>query len=155
MHSMNNSIIPQDDKSPQIVSPSSARPLKVLVVEDDAAMLRLYQTVLSAWPVLLDAAFVNNGIDAMFTMRRMQPDLLVLDLNIPGINGMKVLKETLWQAGVTTVVVTGLEEDRIHDLGGIPFGVVVLPKPVPFGRLMAIAQKISAAKCGATDQAGV
>jgi DNA-binding response OmpR family regulator len=147
MHSMNNSIIPQDDKSPQIVSPSSARPLKVLVVEDDAAMLRLYQTVISAWPVPLDAAFVNNGIDAMFKMRRMQPDLLILDLKIPGIDGVKVLKETMWQAGVTTVVVTGLDEDRIHHLGGIPFGVEVLSKPVPFARLMAIAQKVSADKC--------
>jgi two-component system response regulator YesN len=155
MHSMNNSIISQDDKSPLVGSTSSVRPLKVLVVEDDAAMLRLYQTVLPAWPLLLDAACVNNGIDAMFKMRRMQPDLLILDLKIPGIDGMKVLKETMWQAGVTTVVVTGLDEDRIHHLGGIPFGVEVLSKPVPFPRLMAIARKISAAKCATLEPVNV
>ena len=153
MHSMNIYIIAQDDKSPQVGSPSIARPLKVLVVEDDAAMLRLYQTVLPDWPMLLDAAFVNNGIDAMFKMRRMQPDLLILDLKIPGIDGLKVLKETMWQAGVTTVVVTGLDEDRIHHLGGIPFGVEVLSKPVPFARLMAIAQKVSATQCATPQQA--
>ena len=81
--------------------------------------------------------------------------LKVLDLNIPGINGLKVLQETMWQAGLTTVVVSGLDEDRIHILGGIPSGVEVLPKPVPFARLMAIAQKLSETQCGATEQVSV
>jgi two-component system response regulator YesN len=152
---MTTTTTPLDARSAPICSASNATPLKVLVVEDDAAMLRLYQTVLSAWPMPLELALVNNGIDALFKMRRMQPDLLVLDLKIPGVDGMKVLKETMWQAAVTTVVVTGLDEDRIHDLGGIPFGVEVLSKPVPFARLMAIAQKIIAARCPATDQVSV
>ena len=149
---MSNRTIQQHDELATEVRPPSVAPLKVLVVEDDAAMLRLYQTVLPAWPILLDVAFVNNGIDAMFKMRRMQPDLLVLDLNIPGINGLKILKETIWQAGVTTVVVSGLDEDRIHDLGGIPSGVEVLPKPVRFARLLAIAQRVSEAKADAMQQ---
>ena len=149
---MSKYTIQTHDKSNGANCTPSATPLKVLVVEDDAAMLRLYQTVLPTWPLLLDVAFVNNGIDAMFKMRRMQPDLLVLDLNIPGINGLKILKETIWQAGVTSVVVSGLDEDRIHDLGGIPSGVEVLPKPVPFARLLAIAQRLSAAKNEATQQ---
>jgi negative regulator of sigma E activity len=46
--------------------------------------------------------------------------LKVLDLNILGINGLKVLKETIWQAGLTTVVVSGLDENRIQNLGDIP-----------------------------------
>lgn len=152
---MNNCILLQQVQSITVPSPSRVRPLKVLVVEDDANMQRLYQTVLAAWPLSLDVAYVSSGIDAMFKMRRMQPDLLVLDLNIPGINGLKVLKETMWQAGLTTVVVSGLDEDRIHILGGIPSGVEVLPKPVPFARLMAIAQKLSETQCGATEQVSV
>lgn len=152
---MNNCILLQQVQSITVPSPSRVRPLKVLVVEDDASMLSLYQTVLQTWPIRLDVSFVSNGIDALFKMRRMQPDLLVLDLNIPGINGLKVLKETMWQAGLTTVVVSGLDEDRIHNLGGIPSGVEVLPKPVPFERLMEIAQKLSEAKCGATEQVSV
>ena len=149
---MKNSVALKEDSSPTAVMPlMNVRPLKVLVVEDDADMLRLYQTMMLAWPMLLDLAFVSNGIDAMFKMRRMQPDLLVLDLNIPGVNGLKVLKETLWQVGVTAVVVSGLDGDRIHDLGGIPTGVEVLPKPVPFARLMAIAQKLTDSKCAASS----
>ena len=152
---MNNCILLQQVQSITVPSPSHVRPLKVLVVEDDANMLSLYQTVLPTWPIRMDVSFVSNGIDALFKMRRMQPDLLVLDLNIPGINGLKVLKETMWQAGLTTVVVSGLDEDRIHILGGIPSGVEVLPKPVPFGRLMAIAQKLSETQCGVTTQVSV
>ena len=89
---MNNCTLLQQVQSTPVASPSSVRPLKVLVVEDYADMLRLYQTVLPAWH-------------------------LSLDLNIPGIDGLKVLKETMWQAGLTTVVVSGLDEDRIHILG--------------------------------------
>ncbi len=152
---MTNCILLQQVQSTSVANPSSVRPLKVLVVEDDADMLRLYQTVFPSWPLSLDVTFVSNGIDAMFKMRRMQPDLLVLDLNIPGINGLRVLKETMWQGGLTTVVVSGLDEDRIHVLGGIPSGVEVLPKPVPFARLMAIAQQLSETKCGATEQVSV
>jgi DNA-binding response OmpR family regulator len=152
---MTNCILLQQVQSTSVANPSSVRPLKVLVVEDDADMLRLYQTVFPSWPLSLNVSFVSNGIDAMFKMRRMQPDLLVLDLNIPGINGLRVLDETMWQAGLTTVVVSGLDEERIHILGGIPGGVEVLPKPVPFARLMAIAQKLSETKCGATEQVSV
>ena len=152
---MNTDITLLQDTTRLISTEPNARPLKILVVEDDAAMLRLYQTVMSAWPMPLDVAFANNGIDALFKVQRMQPDLLVLDLKIPGINGIKVLRETLWQAAMTTVVVTGLDEDRIHTLGGIPCGVEVLSKPVPFTRLMAIAEKLAEANCRETGLGGV
>jgi DNA-binding response OmpR family regulator len=155
MQNMINCAAHQDSQSPVTPCSHTARPLRVLVVEDDAAILRLYQAVLPAWPLPLDVTYVNNGIDAMFEMRRMQPDLLVLDLNIPGINGLKVLHETVWQAGATAVVVTGMDEERIGRLGGIPSGVEVLSKPVPFTRLMAIAQKLSETKCGATTPVSV
>lgn len=134
------------------ISPSSTGSLKVLVVDDDPALLRLYQTVLTVWPMLLDVTLVSSGIDAMTKMQRMRPDLLVLDLNIPDINGLKILKETMWQFGMTTVVISALDEDRIHELGGIPAGVEVLPKPVPFERLMAIAQKLCENKCRVTKK---
>jgi len=134
----------QQDASPSgTASKTNANALRVLVVEDDASMLRLYQTVLPAWPMLLDTAFVNNGTDAMFKMRSMRPHLMVLDLDIPGINGFKVLNETFWNPGTTVVVVSGLDEQQIHCFGGIPQGIEVLPKPVPFARLMAIAKKIA------------
>lgn len=145
---MNNYVAQRDDNlAPSAANPANVIALRVLVVEDDAAMLRLYQAVLPTWPMLLDAAFVNNGTDAMFKMRRMRPHLLVLDLDVPGINGFNILNETFWHPGTTVVVVSGLDEHQIHCFGGIPQGVEVLPKPVPFGRLMAIARKVEAAHC--------
>lgn len=152
---MNNCILLQQVQSFSVASPTNGRPLKVLVLEDDADMLRLYQTVLPTWPIRLGGAFVSNGIDAMFKMRRMQPDLLALDLNIPDINDLKVLKETMWQAGLTTLVVSEMDDHRIHNLGCIPSGVDVVPKPVPLAQLMAIAQTLSETKCGATEQVSV
>jgi hypothetical protein len=73
---MNPDIALPHDTSRSLSTESNARPHKILVVEDDAAMQRLYQTVMSTWPLPLDAAFMSNGIDALFKVERMHPDLL-------------------------------------------------------------------------------
>jgi Iap family predicted aminopeptidase len=42
------------------------------------------------------------------------------------------------------VVVTGLDAEDIADHGGLPSGIPVLPKPVPFSRLREIADRVAA-----------
>ena len=120
-------------------------PLQVLVVEDSSSLRRLYQIVLAQWPMSPKVQTVDNGIEAVMLIEQAQPDLLVVDLDTPGIDGfrlMGILKSHEKYAQITMVVVSGLAETDILKRGGLPPDVLVLRKPVPFPRLLAIASGI-------------
>ena len=80
----------------------------VLIVEDDEALRRMYQQTLMIAGFAVRAA--SNGRSALLQIDVERPDLVVLDLFLPGINGLEILLDLASQ-GVTSsipiVVVTG------------------------------------------------
>jgi CheY-like chemotaxis protein len=64
---------------------------KVLIVEDDSLLLK----VLSERFIkdTFQVATVENGLEVMDAVKKFQPDIIMLDLIIPGIDGFAVLKE--------------------------------------------------------------
>lgn len=124
------------------IKAAGPRRLKVMVVEDDANLLRLYQTNLSRWPMGPEVTVINNAVKALLMIGRQCPDLLIADLHMPGMDGfnmLRVLRNIPEMAKTTIVVVTGLDTADLTKNGGIPSGIEVLPKPIPFNRLLAIA----------------
>lgn len=137
---------PEKPPAPQTLTPvartSSPRRLNVLVVEDELHLQRLYQTQISRWSMRPDVTVVNNAFSALLLIGRNPPDLLITDLHMPGMDGfnmLRVLRETPEIAVTTIVVVSGLDAAEIESQGGIPDGIELLPKPIPFARLLAIA----------------
>jgi excisionase family DNA binding protein len=125
--------------------PGRPRRLNVLVVEDDITLLRLYQVKLSRWPMQPEVRTSADGFEAVLRMSESWPDLLITDLQMPHINGsamLQILCNAPEMARATVVVVTGLDADAIKELGGVPPGVEILPKPIPFDRLLSIATGI-------------
>ncbi|MFZ4624865.1 MAG: response regulator [Rhodoferax sp.] len=124
---------------------SKPRQFKVLVVEDDADLLRLYQVNLSRWPMQPNVTCLDNAVAALLMMGRGGPDLLITDLHMPGMDGfemLRVLRLAPEMAHTTIVVVTGLDAEAIAEQGGLPDGIEVLCKPIPFDRLQALATGI-------------
>jgi excisionase family DNA binding protein len=133
---------PAPGQMPPAPAASDSHRLRVLVVEDDANLLRLYQVHLARWPMAPEVTLTDNAVTALLLMGRKCPDLLVTDLCMAGMDGfnmLRVLRETPEIAHTTIVVVSGLDSDDIRQRGGIPGGIEVLPKPIPFPRLLAIA----------------
>jgi excisionase family DNA binding protein len=129
----------------------NAERLRVLVVEDDPDLLRLYRTMLSRWPMVPLVETSDNGIEALLAVERLKPDLLFIDLNIPGVDGFQMLKILNGKAGyegMTVVVVSGLSPAEIAQQGGVPANILVLPKPISFDKLLAIATTVWAQKQG-------
>ena len=72
----------------QIIGERRAKPL-VLVVEDDAAIARLLERYLVR--AQFDVVIAPSGADALELARRRHPDVITLDLVLPGLSGHDVL----------------------------------------------------------------
>jgi DNA-binding response OmpR family regulator len=91
--------------------------MKILVVDDDPELLSLVAYALRQSGYL--ALEASSGEAALVTAANERPDLLILDVNLPGIDGFQVCK-TLREAGDTTPVlmltVRGDEEAQVRGL---------------------------------------
>jgi excisionase family DNA binding protein len=135
-------------ESPEIGSDSADegkkdRPLTILVAEDEPDLRRLYQVTLEGWPMRPRILTAADGIEALTLLGREQPDLLLTDLHMPGLDGFHMLRRLAdlpEMENLLVVVVTGLDIGEIEKRGGVPAGIPVLPKPLPFSQLLALAQ---------------
>ncbi|HZE03503.1 MAG TPA: response regulator transcription factor [Pseudonocardiaceae bacterium] len=111
-------------------------PVRVLVVEDEVSLAELLTMALryEGW----DVRSVGNGFSAVRTAREFGPDLVVLDIMLPDIDGLEVLRRL--RAGAPTLPVLFLTakdavEDRIAGLtvGGDDY----VTKPFSLEEVMA------------------
>lgn len=65
-------------------------PLRVLVVEDDRVNLRLIQTILTR--LGYEACAASNGIEAVEAYREMKPDCILMDLQMPELDGIEATR---------------------------------------------------------------
>ena len=81
------------DRKPQRAAARTepSAPAQILVVEDDPASLRLAGAVLSASGYLVSVA--TSAAQAIDSVRANAPDLIVLDLNLPGTDGLEAARE--------------------------------------------------------------
>jgi DNA-binding LytR/AlgR family response regulator len=62
------------------------------VIAEDEPLLRteLRETLAALWPELVIAAEVDDGLEAMRALQAHRPDLLFLDIEMPGMTGLQV-----------------------------------------------------------------
>jgi excisionase family DNA binding protein len=143
---------------PAPVMPASTRRPSIMVVEDDVQLLRRYEIELSRWPMAPRVITVGNAVSALLMIGRCPPDLLITDLQLPGMDGfnmLRVLRSTPEIATTQIVVVSALGGPDIEARGGLPSGIVVLAKPVPFDRLLDITRQVVASSLFVTQDSPV
>ena len=116
----------------------STRGLRVLLADDNADAANLLALLLEAEGHAVHTAF--DGISAMALADTQRPDVMVLDIGMPGANGYEVarwVREQPWGAAVRLVAVTGWGHE--HDGGrALDAGFDVrLVKPVDMAQLLA------------------
>ena len=113
-------------------------PFRLLVVEDEENLLKLYKLKIKTWNFPVDLVTAQNGFEALMRIGERKPDFMIADLNMPGMDGFRMLRYlATWnkKVGMQIVVVTALNPGDIEDRGGLPEGILVLPKPIPFSEL--------------------
>ena len=89
---------------------------KILVVDDEERMVRFIRLNLEHDGFLVSEAF--NGRDALHQLRDVSPDLILLDVMMPGLDGFEILEMVRETSKVPVLMLTakGEEEDRIRGL---------------------------------------
>lgn len=115
----------------------------ILVAEDSASVRRVVRTQLSArnLPVCGEA---EDGAEAVEKARELKPDVIVLDLAMPGLNGLEaaaILKEEM--PGVRTVLFTMYSEAvAIQFKSKLPCFDAVIAKSDGIEKLLKCVQKL-------------
>ncbi len=122
------------------------RPLRIQVIEDEQSLQRLYARTIGNWKLPVELRQSLDGYRGLLELGRFEPDLLVLDLNLPNIDGFEVI-EAIQSQGLLDqlhlLVVTALEVPPVQArIDAIVPGVEVLPKPIPFERIQQTVEQL-------------
>ena len=92
---------------------------RVLIVDDDQAVVDLISEVL-AGDARFETKVVNNGFGAGMLAKEYHPDLIILDVMLPDINGQAVcelIRKDPTMAEIKIICISGMvEEDKIEEL---------------------------------------
>jgi two-component system, OmpR family, KDP operon response regulator KdpE len=114
----------------------SSRPIHVLVVDDEPALRRVFRASLSANGFVIEEA--RSGEEAVDMLPQCPFDLVLLDINMPGIGGVEACREIRALApkvGILMVTVRDEERDMVRALEAGADDYVT--KPVRFRELVA------------------
>ena len=110
--------------------------MKLLLVEDNLQLNKALTTLLKRNSYLVDSAF--NGEEALICIKEYQYDVIILDIMLPKINGLEVLKRAR-QDNVQTPIILLTARSTIEDkITGLDLGADdYLPKPFSTEELLA------------------
>jgi two-component system OmpR family response regulator/two-component system response regulator QseB len=116
--------------------------MRILLVEDDHPLAETMRTMLGKEPFTVD--WVDDGKQALSAMGREHFDLLILDLGLPGMGGMEVLR-TLRQGGDNTpVIILTARAEMDNKLRGLDAGADdYLTKPFSMAELKARVRAVT------------
>jgi two-component system KDP operon response regulator KdpE len=129
---------------------ADANPLRVLVVDDEPAILRFLRAGLSAQGFVVSDT--DNGRSAMERVAKAAADLLVLDLGLPDMDGLDVIREIRETGSVIPIIVLSSRDDEVSKVTALDLGADdFVTKPFGIDELFA---RIRAAQRHRLLQAG-
>lgn len=132
--------------------PTSVYPVQILLVEDNLADVEMTREMLEDSKIANDLHVVGTGDAAMAFLRRegeyaqhRRPDLVLLDLNLPGKNGREVLLEVKTDPDLRTIpviVMTTSSSDADILAAYRAYVNCYIRKPLDLGEFVRVVQTI-------------
>lgn len=115
----------------------------MLLVDDDAHLRELFRLALEhkGYAVRLG----ENGADAVRLARESPPDLIILDGNMPVMDGLDALKKLRANRGLATVpvIMLTMRSHQVDMITGYRFGAQeYLTKPIAIEQLLVTVKKL-------------
>jgi two-component system chemotaxis response regulator CheB len=87
------------------------RPLRVLVADDSAFMRTALSRMIDSDPALRVIGTAQTGLEALEKVVSLQPDVVTLDVEMPGLNGLETLKRIMREAPRPVIMVSSLTQE--------------------------------------------
>ncbi len=132
----------QYEMSHKMLDASGEEPL-VLLVEDNKTNIETISEYLPVWGYQLTVA--NNGMEALVKAREEKPDLILMDIQIPEVDGLTAVRQLRQQKAFNQVPIIALtalamdgDRERCLEAGANEY----LSKPVQLRQLVALINKL-------------
>ena len=91
---------------------------KILIIDDEEVLRRIMRTMLERRPFeVIEAA---SGVEGFDLAKKLRPDLILLDWNMPGMNGaevLKILRAEPLTANIPVILLTGTDPQDLEAQG--------------------------------------
>lgn len=121
----------------------------ILIADDNVGHLKVLELVLAAYD--FDIFTAHNGEEAFHYLRDNTPDLIILDINMPFMDGLEVCrraKEIDRLHGVPIIIMTSLTDDKTKQKVGEAGADLLIHKPITGRNLQGHITDLLAAKAG-------
>jgi excisionase family DNA binding protein len=113
----------------------------VLIVDDEEEIIDILKTFFDRQDGY-EISTASNGITALIEVGRVKPDLLILDIMIPGVDGVEVCRRIKADSSSKTIIIavsgTDEHEERVRQAGADAF----MLKPIDLDKLLAEARRL-------------
>jgi len=121
------------DRDAMQPAPAVKKKMSVMLVEDDADTAELLEAMIGTlWPQA-DVRLARDGFSALLDAGKQTPDVLITDINLPGMDGIEMLRSLLLHPDTSkmrVVLVTNYALSDLQRFGPLPPGVPMLRKPI-------------------------
>jgi len=104
--------------------------LKVLIVDDASFMRKAVTQILELDPAIEVVDSAKNGLEALEKIKTVSPDIITLDIDMPIMDGLSVIRHVMIEMPIPIVVLSSLVQDGSITFEALRLGVVdFIPKP--------------------------
>jgi DNA-binding NarL/FixJ family response regulator len=117
--------------------------VKVLIIEDHPIVRGGLQRLLAAEPEV-EVREATSGKEGMSAFRGQQPDIVILDLNLPDIGGLEVIRRLKIVDPAARILVLSMHDDRIHVTRALQVGAAgYVSKNAPAEELLDAVRRVA------------
>lgn len=110
----------------------TSRPLRVLIAEDSPTVRELLVHILGSDPGIEVVEAVEDGEKAVAAVARLQPDVVTMDVHMPGIGGFEATRRIMTTNPLPILIVSGtLADEAVNSFRAVEAGAVALVRRPP------------------------
>lgn len=101
---------------------------KIFVIDDDHNILKLLEVTLKEWAY--EVITSDNGLDWMQIIERETPDLILLDIKLPGMDGMSICSEITTSYDMPVIMISVIDDKLVKNTSNELGASEYITKPI-------------------------